>query len=75
MVVPSPGGLDTEISPPSTASRSPSPRRPPPRLQSAPPTPSSTTCSTTRASSWRITTLACDAPECLTTFASASEAT
>src|SRR4051794_34726048 len=74
-MVPRPGGLSSSSRPSRAATRSASPRRPEPRLGSAPPMPSSATS----ISAWPLTrstlTFACSASAYFATFVSASAMT
>jgi hypothetical protein len=72
--LPAPGGLSTEIQPPSSSTRSLSPSRPEPRAKVAPP-PLSRTDSRRRPSTVSTPTATEEASACLATFVSASETT
>ncbi len=70
--VPAPGGLATSSTPPTLPSRSSRPRRPEPRVRSAPPRPSSSISTSTASPSSRTRTVARVAPAYRSTLVSAS---
>src|SRR5690348_4511662 len=73
-IVPPSGAVSTRRLPPWAATRSCSPRRPPPTFSTTPPTPSSATLMTSR-SSFRPALITTDAPpECLIAFVRPSQA-